>query len=119
MQQIAESRGGECLSKKYINNHSRLTWQCKDGHIWKATPNNVKSGSWCSTCIGKAIGTIGQMRALAKEHGGKCLSKTYLNNSVKLSWQCKEGHVWQTTPKSIKKGSWCPVCYILRRKRKD
>jgi len=39
MQEIAESRGGKCLSKEYVNNYTKLKWQCDEGHTWKATPN--------------------------------------------------------------------------------
>src|SRR5579862_6543073 len=41
MMSIAHSRGGECLSKKYINNSSNLRWRCAEGHTWEATPGNV------------------------------------------------------------------------------
>ena len=41
MHEIAKSRGGECLSKEYINNNTKLIWKCKDGHIWKAKPAEV------------------------------------------------------------------------------
>ena len=32
MQEIARKRGGKCLSKKYINAHTKLEWQCANGH---------------------------------------------------------------------------------------
>ncbi len=50
MQKIAESRGGKCFSKKYINNRTKLKWKCKEGHIWEATPSNIKRGQWCRVC---------------------------------------------------------------------
>jgi len=46
MQRIAESRGGKCLSEKYINNRTKLKWQCEKGHIWEAAPRR----SWCPYC---------------------------------------------------------------------
>jgi hypothetical protein len=48
--QIAKERGGECLSEKYENNHSKLEWRCKDGHVWSAVPASIKSGTWCPKC---------------------------------------------------------------------
>lgn len=53
MQRIAEGKGGLCLSAKYINNYSKLRWQCKAGHRWKAVPSSVKRGYWCSRCSRK------------------------------------------------------------------
>ncbi len=53
MQEIAEKREGKCLSKKYINRNTHITWQCAKGHIWKATSSNVKRGTWCPKCSRK------------------------------------------------------------------
>ncbi len=110
MQAFAKSRGGKCLSKKYINNHVNLEWECKEGHRWKRTAHSAKSGQWCPHCSGRAKLTIEQMQALAKSRGGKCLSKKYITNRMKLEWQCKEGHRWQAVPKHMDKGTWCPFC---------
>ena len=52
MHQIAEDRGGRCLSTKYIDSQTNLKWSCDvDGHpSWKATPGNIKAGKWCKKC---------------------------------------------------------------------
>jgi hypothetical protein len=50
MREIAKSRGGKCLSKIYVNKKVKLKWQCSKGHIWKATPDAVKRGTWCPAC---------------------------------------------------------------------
>jgi len=50
MQKIAESRGGKCLSEKYINVNTKLKWQCEKGHIWEAISSSIKRGSWCPIC---------------------------------------------------------------------
>lgn len=51
MREIAESRGGQCLSDEYHGLTQKLRWQCSFGHEWEATPNNVKNhGSWCPHC---------------------------------------------------------------------
>lgn len=50
MMDIASKRGGKCLSFKYDGAKSKIDWQCSFGHIWQATPNNIKNGSWCSIC---------------------------------------------------------------------
>jgi len=47
---VAKSRGGECLSSSYKNDMTKVTWKCSEGHIWDATPNNIKRGKWCPTC---------------------------------------------------------------------
>jgi len=50
-QKLAESRGGKCLSKVYINAHDLLQWVCSEGHTWSASWCGVFSGkSWCRIC---------------------------------------------------------------------
>ncbi len=55
--------------------------------------------------------TIEEMQTIAEKRGGKCLSETYINLSVKLKWQCVVGHEWKATPHNVKnRNSWCPYC---------
>ena len=115
MQKIAEERGGKCLSNKYINAHTKLEWQCAEGHQWEASPDKIKQGTWCPVCAGNTRFSIKDMQKIAEERGGKCLSKEYINNSTKLSWICAEGHQWEASPIKVKKGTWCPKC--SRKKR--
>jgi hypothetical protein len=110
VQKAAKERGGECLSKEYINNNTKMKFQCKEGHIWKTTLNSIKNSRWCPVCNGNTKLTIEEVQKIAEERGGKCLSKEYINNNTKMKFQCKEGHTWETKFKSIKSGSWCPIC---------
>jgi len=50
MQALAASRGGRCLSERYINTKTHLMWECARGHAWKAIPHSVLNGSWCPQC---------------------------------------------------------------------
>ena len=50
-------------------------------------------------------------KKIAKEKRGQCISEQYINMQNKLKFQCKEGHVWESLPQPIEKGSWCPYCY--------
>ncbi|MCP4130363.1 MAG: hypothetical protein GY754_05230 [bacterium] len=112
LQKIAKSRGGKCLSPDYKGAGEKLKWQCGNGHTWDALVSNIKYGSWCSECSGKKKLTIEEMQQIAKDRGGVCLSKKYVNKSTKLKWQCKKGHVWEARPGNVKSGTWCPVCGI-------
>ena len=89
MQNIALKKGGKCLSKNYLNRKTKLTWECKEGHVWEATPASVKSGSWCPKCSRFKKGyarklSIEDMRVIAQEKGGECLSKKYIDSKKKL-----------------------------------
>ena len=112
MQQLAESHGGRCLSDVHINAHSKLVWQCAKGHRWEATPSRIKQGHWCAKCHGNLRLTLEEMKEVAASRGGLCLSDEYVNSSTHLIWQCKEGHQWKAVPNSVKRGSWCPACYL-------
>ena len=110
MRKIAKERGGECLSKEYFNANTKLTWKCSEGHIWEATPDRIKRGSWCPICAGNMPPTIEDMIEIAKERGGECLSDQYINTHTKLRWKCDKGHIWENSPSNIKRGQWCPYC---------
>jgi len=120
MQKIARERGGKCLSDKYVNNITKLKWMCHKGHTWNAIPTHiVSSKSWCPVCQGRPANqpqklTIEEMQKIARERGGKCLSKTYVNCATKLEWICSEGHKWKTRPDMLRRGSWCPVCAVKK-----
>jgi len=110
MKIIAEGRDGKCLSNKYINNITKLLWECKFGHQWEATPGNIKRGRWCLKCSGKKKLTIKEMQEIAESRGGKCLSEKYVNWKTKLLWECKCEYQWEAIPNNIKRGTWCPKC---------
>jgi hypothetical protein len=111
MHEVAECRGGKCLSKEYVNRRTKLEWQCKKGHRWFAVPSDIIRGVWCPACAGNKPGTIEDMQKIAASRGGKCLSDKYVNKRTKLEWQCKEGHRWHAEPGNIKT-HWCPDCRL-------
>ncbi len=120
MQKIAITHGGECLSEKYINNHTYLLFRCREGHKWKAYSNNIKNGTWCPKCGKRScILTDGlkQMQDAAALHGGKCLAQEYINTRTKVKWKCARGHVWEAPLYSIKSGSWCRKCFYEKSRK--
>jgi hypothetical protein len=50
MQQLAKSRGGECLSNEYTDLKTKMKWKCAFGHEWEATPKLPLTGHWCPKC---------------------------------------------------------------------
>lgn len=58
MQQKARFMGGECLSAHMIpgDMSTPLTWQCRHGHSFEASPYAVlHGGHWCPDCLTKRI----------------------------------------------------------------
>ncbi|PGK52131.1 hypothetical protein CN918_30535 [Priestia megaterium] len=123
LHQIARDKGGECLSNTYVNGYHKLTWKCKEGHIWEATPGSIKTGTWCKKCAieNRVVShkVLEELRKLAHERGGECLSTTYEHSTYKLSWKCKKGHVWEAAPATVRRGSWCPRCAGVQRLTMD
>lgn len=109
MRIIAKSRGGRCISKHYATSKDKLKWKCSNDHSWEASPNHVMRGEWCPHCARNVPIGISEMQKIAKSRGGKCLSKNYINSKTKLKWKCKNGHIWNATPASVKK-NWCSYC---------
>jgi hypothetical protein len=51
MRQMAQERGGACHSEHYVNNATKLLWECHRGHRWYAAPSVIRNaGHWCPEC---------------------------------------------------------------------
>jgi len=109
-QNLAEQYDGKCLSKYYKNSKHKLKWQCRDGHTWSARYDTVLSGVWCTKCSGYCKKTLSDARRLAKQHGGKCLSRKFVNTRTKIRWQCENGHIFKASYNSVNAKHWCPQC---------
>lgn len=109
--EIARANGGQLLSNAYLGDRGRLRWRCEAGHEWRATPNNVRNGTWCALCYGNVRRTLEEIRADASKHGVILLSSEYRGTNGKLRWRCAEGHEWEATPKRVANGlTGCPHC---------
>ena len=115
--QVAVQRGGRCVTRKITSSEDRITLVCARGHRWDARPHDVigQRGSWCKIC-GAAERAASQRVGLptvqryAKQNGGRCLAKTYINAKQKLDFVCAEGHHWEATWSNLARGQWCPTC---------
>ena len=117
MHEAAKGLGGKCLSDSYVNNSTRLEWECATGHRWSAIPMSVRKGHWCPLCASKSRGEktvlsdgLERCRSVAARRGGRVLSATYLGSQTHISVECDSGHQWQITPSNLWRGKWCPYC---------
>ena len=121
LRRIAAQKGGSCLSLVYVNSSDPVRWKCAIGHEWLARAHSIRSGNWCPVCAHNQRLTLEEMRQIARERGGKCLSTSYKNASTPLMWVCRQGHHWKACAANVKrgrrrKGSWCRECYNERRR---
>lgn len=115
---FAEDKAGSCLSTVYTNARSNMIWQCECWYIWETTADKILNrGDWCPKCryirmSEKMILKNGLEIAqeVAANNGGKCLSKKYTKGTVKISWQCNKGHVFDMRLGNAQRGQWCPLC---------
>ena len=65
LQHHAGQLGGRCLATAYKNLGSKVTWQCRLGHTWEATPRAVvHGGTWCPVCARSQWRTESEVRQL-------------------------------------------------------
>jgi hypothetical protein len=106
----AESLGGVCLDVDADPTVKSVRWRCAKGHVWTCDRYKIASGNWCPRCKGRRLG-IEDMQAMAAERGGRCLSRTFVNTTTKLRWECIKGHRWWAIAEVIRQcDRWCPTC---------
>jgi len=104
-----------------MNSSHPLRWKCSVGHEWLAKPRSIRTGHWCPFCAQNRRLRLEEMRQIARERGGQCLSTNYKNGATPLLWACRLGHLWKARAAQVKsgrrrKGSWCRECYNWRRR---
>ena len=51
MKEAARERSGQLMDEVYIGVRKNYRWQCRQGHTWTATGDNIlRSKSWCPLC---------------------------------------------------------------------
>ena len=110
LKEIAAENGGRCLSEDYVNDTTKLLWECELGHQWESVPSSVKQGTWCPECASTRKKTIDEARHVAKSRGGECLTEQYVNSKSPMLWRCVHGHEWEAPLSRIAIGVWCPRC---------
>ncbi len=83
-QELAISKGGECLSKEYINVKTHMEWKCEKNHTWLAIFKSVKHGNaWCPYCSKSRSEKL--CREILKEYTGLSFASirpNWLKNSA-------------------------------------
>src|SRR6266487_5358838 len=91
--EIARSRGGECISERYINCQMPMLWKCAKDHLWSARLTSVKNEkTWCLWCAveNRRIQTIEDIRKFAEKEGCLCLATEYATDEILLNGNAKK-----------------------------
>lgn len=131
MKTLAESRGLEFLSSKYINAKTKHTWKCLTcNYVWDTAPDNIRQGRSCPECGIKKqhqnlISNIDDIRKASLEKGVNFLSEKYKGAKIKHEWKCcKCSYTWLDTFSNIiyknkGVGRSCPRCCGRHRTLED
>jgi hypothetical protein len=114
LNELAAKHGGRCVSRRYVDSTSPLTWECAKGHRFRRLPRSILRGNWwCPTCRAVA-GAVAKALAVAEERGGVLVSTRGLTANARLRWRCAKGHEWISKPVSVATGRrWCRKCNLL------
>lgn len=114
---IANKRGGECLSNSYVNNREQMRFRCANGHEWETSFKSILHNAWCPECSKHTITNYKRKEKIqfaekvAADLGGKLIKFDKDSFKNKFTWQCTFGHVWQATFQNVVyNNSWCPYC---------
>jgi hypothetical protein len=101
---------GIVMLGEYRNVDTKMLFQCSEGHTWKTTPYHVsKKGTGCPYCSRQAPLTTEIVNARIADRGIFMLDE-FITNSVKVRFQCSEGHIWAVKPNNVLNGRGCPDC---------
>lgn len=112
---VARERGGKSLGTPYENARTWLQLQCGKGHRFESRWPALRAGAWCQRCE-KAPREerepldLGDLIAHARDLGGACLARDYGGANEPHAFRCRRGHVFETPPSRLAKGTWCPEC---------
>lgn len=120
LQASAEAKGGRCLEAHYKGSKTLHSFECANGHVWRAQPYEIRKGAWCFKCAVNARLSwrkpLAELQKMGVNRGGRLVSSASLGSKVKHEWECAKGHRWWTMPNVIQQGGWCPACFHIRRK---
>lgn len=110
---LGESKGLDCISKKFINCTTNMQWKCKkEGHESWIRPDNLHNQG-CPQCSRNMVSAEVYVEIAEEKKGGLDVS-TFKNSSSLARWWCEWGHTWWTKPYWIRiYGRWCPHCNKL------
>lgn len=116
---LAAQRGGKCLSTEYINDKTKLQYECSKGHIFYIQPNCVKiKHQWCRKCFlekprlneSDNLFYLQRQQQIAQNKNCKLLSTEWKGNRSKYTYECSKGHIFSFRIFEKTDGCLCVKC---------
>lgn len=110
-----EKEGYILLSKRYINNKTKLDYICSVGHKNSITWADWNSGGYrCPDCANNKKLSLEVIKKDFASEGYEFLSGEYKNNTSLLLVRCPKGHEFTTNRVRWTHGNRCSVCHKNR-----
>lgn len=112
VRQIAIDRGGKCLSNEYIDNRTKMEFECNIfKHKWFTTYSKIKNGHWCPQCYYESKKLkIEDVENIVNSYGLKLITKEYTGYKSTIECKCEKGHICRTSLPRLKRGHLCLEC---------
>ena len=94
----------------------RVSWICPLGHRYKSIiRDRGRRSTNCPICVGRIVlegfNDLATLSPFIANQANGWDPKTVTTSSQrKLSWKCKEGHIWSATVSNRNLGRGCPTC---------
>lgn len=113
LNKIAELKGGKIKEgEQYTGAKNKMIFIDKLGNEFQSTPDSIKRGNWSPYESGMVTDKkyhIDILKKIVKSKGGKIKEgDQYTGAKNKMTFIDKLGNEFQSTPDSIKRGSWSP-----------
>jgi len=94
----------------YVGSKTKTNFECSEGHQWEAEPDSVMSGCGCPQCVGcSPLSKVIVNERIASR--GIRLIGDYVDTQTKTTFECREGHQWDSAPSSVMRMErGCPHC---------
>ena len=105
-----KERGYDLPIEKYINSKTPINHKCKQGHVYKQTPNAHLSGNGCPKCKGNYKRTPRDYYDECKDKGYDIPIEYFVDVKTPIKHKCSKGHVYKQRPSVHLQGQGCPKC---------
>ncbi len=112
--EIAKQAHGWDPSTVTAGSDQIVSWECKNGHIWKTRVANRKIGHGCPNCHFELLIGVNDLATthpeIAAQADGWDPTTLSFGSNERVMWKCSLGHSWRTTPATRIRGSGCSTC---------
>lgn len=101
------------ITGEYTGVHNKIKIKClKCGKEWETVPNSILHGHGCPNCYGNRKKTPEEFtKEMSRINNNILVIGEYKNNRTKVLVKCNKcGNEWYASPKTLIRGSGCPIC---------